>query len=103
MNISWYRKPLEGDEGGSPSARKLKTTISHVKPVKTSAKNGKIMSRGLSAKTRRLFQVRWAPRDSWARIPVRATDSWRAFWPHPVECIHPLQVDHRSYAFAIGP
>src|SRR5436189_5862235 len=102
MNISWYRKPLEGDDGGRPSARKLRTTISQVKPVNTSAKNGKIMSRGFSAKTRRLFQVRWAPRDSWARMPVRATDSWRALRPHSVECIHPLQEAHRSSAFVKG-
>src|SRR5437667_195140 len=69
-NISWYRKPLDGDAGGSPSARKLRTTKSQVNPVNTRAKNGRIMRRGFSARTRRLVHVRWAPRESCARRPV---------------------------------
>src|SRR5438094_4311462 len=106
MNISWYRKPLEGDDGGRPSARKLRTTISQVKPVNTSAKKGKIMSRGFSAKTRRLFQVRWAPRESWARMPVRATDSWRALRPIPssasIRCKRRIGHKRLSKALVVG-
>jgi hypothetical protein len=96
MNISWYRKPLDEDEGGNPRARKLRTTINQVNPVKTIAKNGRIMRRGFNARTRRLVHVRWAPRDNWARIPVFGWVSWPAFRPHSVECIRSLHDEQPS-------
>ena len=56
-NISWYRKPLDGDAGGRPSARTLSTTISQTKPVKTRARNGSAIRRGSVARTRRLRMI----------------------------------------------
>src|SRR2546428_13814426 len=87
MNISWYRKPLDGDAGGRPRARTLTTTISQTKPVKTRARNGNAIRRGSRSRTRRLAHDRWNPRASWGRRPGFWADAGGVFRADSVDGI----------------
>src|SRR3990172_1777693 len=85
--ISWYRKPPAPGAGATLSAMKVRITMNHTKPVKTSARNGRTRRCGSCTRTRRLVPVRWSPRDSCARRPVLGFASWRFLCAHSVECI----------------
>src|SRR3990170_1826476 len=85
--ISWYRKPPAPGAGATLSAMKVRITMNHTKPVKTSARNGRTRRCGSCTRTRRLVPVRWSPRDSCARRPVLGFASWRFLCAHSVEVL----------------